>query len=141
MELSITQEMIEDIISRKIEEAIDGVSIEDLVRERVNRNFDSKIAKAVSDAVAEKCAATTEAKAGEFLKEPVVINDGWGGRKEYGSYADFYASVLEEKFKGYQFDKLIERVVRDKVESSISGKADAIRKRICEEVIVEVDDD
>lgn len=137
MNFEITQEMVEGIIERKVEEAIDSDSVRYLVRERVNSTVDDLIRKHVKASLDEKFRAIAEEEAGAFIDKEVKIYDGWGSREHYETYADFYAAQLRKRLERHEIERTVQAVVKNKVEESIQGKADSIIKRICNEIIVE----
>lgn len=137
MNFEITQEMVEDIIERKVEETIDTDSVRCLVRERVNSTVDDLIRNHVKTSLDERFHAIAEEEAGAFIDKEVKIYDGWGSREHYETYADFYAAQLRKRLERHEIERTVQAVVKNKVEESIQGKADSIIKRICNEIIVE----
>lgn len=137
MGFEITEEMVEAIVERKVDEAIDGSSVNDMILERINETVDKIVRDQVSGALEEKFEAIVESEAGALLDKEAIVDDGWGSRKRYDSYADFFVAELKERFNNYRIERTVKEVVEKKVKESINGRADSIINRVCEEILAE----
>lgn len=137
MNIEITEEMVEAIVERKVDERIEGGSLDYMIRERVNTTVDEAIRKQIGLLLDERFNAIAESEAGAFIDKAVEICDGWGHRERYDSYADFFAAELKKRFERREIERTIQDVVKKKVEESINGRAKEIVKRVCDEIIVE----
>ena len=117
MELNITDEhldeVIENIVRKELSDSYESSlyyvikgKVESVVRGMVENELADTFKKMVDDVVADFMGA-----------KPVDVNDGWGERKRYESYADFFAAKLREQCaKDYQVRRLVEDAVKRKVE-------------------------
>lgn len=137
MGFEITEEMVEAIVERKVEESIDGSSVSFMIRDKVNETVDNIVRDQISGALEEKFKAIVESEAGALLDKEVIVDDGWGNRKRYDSYADFFVAELKESFSYYKIERTIKEVVKKKVDESIKDRANSIINRVCEEIIAE----
>lgn len=102
-----------------------------------NREVDKIVRDQVSGALEEKFKAIVESEAGALLDKEAIVDDGWGSRQRYDSYADFFVAELKKSFNNYRIERTVKEVVEKKVNESIKGRADSIINRVCEEIIAE----
>lgn len=135
MELQITEEMIDAIIERKVDDAIDGSGIECKVREAVDYRLCRKIDAMLEAEVKERAKALTSEAVDALLDRKTVYDDGWGNRAEYDTLGDYYKATLRESLTRYEMDRTIKEVVRNRVDRELEAK----KARIAEIVAAEIE--
>ena len=138
MSFEISEEMVEAIVEREVEKAIDYGSISYMIRDRVNVAVDAEVRKQVGNQLNDRFKEIAEEVTSAFIDKNVEIYDGWGDRRRYDSYADFFAAELKNSLTKHEIERTVQDVVKKKVQESIGDKAKSIIKRVCDEIIVEV---
>lgn len=135
--IEVTDDMVMAIVDSQVGDALDAADIHRMIKDKVCSTVDKAVREQVGSAIKEKLRGIAESEAGAFLDRQVIVNDGWGERKRYESFADFYVAELKKTLGMHEIDRTIKDVVSRKVQESVRGRADAIVNRICEEIIAE----
>jgi len=117
VELNITQEHVDEIMEKVIAEKVMAVmendwygTVKNRIREKVEHAVKSELAERFNDMVVDIV--------NEFMEgTPVEVNDGWGNRRRYESYTDFFAAELQKQVgNSYDIKREVERSVKAKTE-------------------------
>ena len=130
MEFKITEEMVEEIISQKVEEAVSEAAIERLVREAV----DYEIRKKIERKIEERADAIASEVADDLLSQKVDIDDGWGHRERFDTFADYYRSKLKESMSDRMINDVIKKAVNERVNREVAEKRERIKELVASEI-------
>lgn len=135
MELQITEEMIDAIIERKVDDAIGGSRIERKVEDAVDYQLRKKIESMLEAKVKERAESLTSEAVEAMLDSKTVYDDGWGKREEYATLADYYRATLKKSLSRYEIDIAVRDTIRDRVDREVEAK----KARIAEIVAAEIE--
>ena len=130
MEFKITEEMVEEIISQKVEEAVSEAAIEYRVREAV----DYEIRKKIERKIEERADAIASEVADDLLSQKVDIDDGWGHRERFDTFADYYRSKLKESMSDRMINDVIWKGVNERVNREVAEKRERIKELVASEI-------
>ena len=130
MEFKITEEMVEEIISQKVEEAVSEAAIEYRVREAV----DYEIRKKIERKIEERADAIASEVADDLLSQKVDIDDGWGHRERFDTFADYYRSKLKESMSDRMINDVIRKAVNERVNREVAEKRERIKELVASEI-------
>ena len=126
MENSVIESIIKDLIS---EEKIEEVLREE-IRSRIDYHFDKILEKEAERMVKKFSDELIVKKLDELLGRKVLINDGFGSRKEYADFDAFVTDYIGRHVKSsYELERKVQQMVKDRLE------------RYCKEVVSEANCD
>lgn len=141
MELQITEEMIEAIIERKIDDVLDDETIEERVNGIIDYQLRQKIDRMIEAELKERAEALTVDTVEALLDRKTVYDDGWGKREEHATLADYYKATLKKSLASYNMDRTIREVVSERVDREVEAKKARIAEIVAAEIESEVRDD
>lgn len=131
--MEIEKDLIEKIIRENIEVQLAdyyfGDIIKDIVREKISKQVEDKIAE-----IFEKEVET-------IFNEPIYYNDGWAHTKQYDNFEQLFKETLNKKLESKQeIHRYVISELNRKFDKLIEEKMNYITKKFSETIMKELAD-
>ena len=121
---------VENVIRSLVKELITEEKIEEIFKEEIHEqleyHFDRALASEAEKMVRKFCDDLITRKLDEVLGQRVLVNDGFGSRKEYADFNTFVTNYIGMQVKSsYDLERKVANMVRDRLD------------KYCKEVVAE----
>jgi hypothetical protein len=101
-----------------VQQMLDGVDIEALVRSEVRKLIDRNVQEAIKSTVLRFTNEMVEKEINIVLKaEPIKTDDGWGKREEYENFEELFKKHFRDKLNNdWEMKKTIDGYVKQHIE-------------------------
>jgi membrane peptidoglycan carboxypeptidase len=129
--MEITNEFIEKVIQRELDEMdLQGMARE-AIRDEVRRNITS-VAK---DLVSVEIKGIIVAEVTRFLAEPIEVNDGWGKKEVWDSFEQMFRQEFRKQMdQKYEVKREIDKQVAARVKSLMDQKYQEVITKIVDSI-------
>lgn len=119
-------EAIKDFLSELItEETVRNAIIEYIRSYDIGINVSYGIKEAAQEIAEEKARELIESEIQKILDEPMTVDDGWGRKTEYGSFAEMVKWAIRQTMKdNYKISSTVQKLVYKRIEEV----CEAVRK-------------
>lgn len=132
MEIQVTQEQVEQIVETLVKSRIDALeerddygyrfSLDDYIRDTAEKLIKQRVEELLAEKEDEIAVSIVE----DFLDRKVEVNNGWGERRKYETFADFFAAEVRKRLDdSWEIKRKVEKAVKERVDSEWSKAKEA----------------
>ena len=126
MDNGVLEQLVKELVS---EEKINTI-VRDVVAKRLEYHFDHALASEAERIVSKLSDELIIKKLDDLLGKKVLINDGFGSRKEYADFDAFVTDYIGRQVKNsYELERKVQQMVKERLD------------RYCKEVVNEANRD
>jgi len=134
-------------LEKIIKEKVEGIDVHEIAKEIMwelletafHREVRDQIPKIIKAKVQELADTRIEILFDEQMKKGVSMDDGWGKQVTHETFGNLVRETFERKLKSdYQLNKIIDRIVEQRVSAALGNARDEIAKKMAEELIKKI---
>jgi siroheme synthase (precorrin-2 oxidase/ferrochelatase) len=122
---------IEDLVKKQIKE----MDLESMVVEVIKGLISYETKQILVQIIKNKIDVIIEKEIQAVLNSPLETDNGFGDRKYYGSFDEFFKKTFAERLnKSWEMKQTIERSIRDRVDEHVKQNMDSLCKKMAAEL-------
>ena len=122
-------------IETLVKEQIENMNLDNIVAEQVRKIISEPLRRTIEKYTAERIKELIDIEIQAVLSKPVNTDDGWGKRRIYTTFEELYKQTFAEAINNkYEIQRNIEQWVKNSVSALFKSNADAVLKKVTEEL-------
>jgi hypothetical protein len=122
-------------IERLVEEQIADIDFTNLCSAIVEKIIRKELFDSIEKAVKSKVDTLIYDGIDDVFNKPVMTDDGWGKREQYGCFEDLFKKVLKEKLEGsWEAKRMLEKAIKERTDALVTTEWKRVIQKIVDEL-------